>query len=103
MGDLRAFRQQAHCLHQAELLAPLPEGHAHIFLKKSFDGSPAGAGSFAELRERAAVAWVGEEYFGDTKGSRFSRRRKLQRNSLDNFQLVEDYADQVALPSHRVA
>jgi hypothetical protein len=103
MRDLRAFRQYAHRLHQAQLLPPLPEGHAYIFLKQSLDGSPAGAGGFANLRERAAVAGIGEEYFGDTERARFGGSRKLQRNSLDNLQLIEDYADQVALPAHRVA
>src|SRR5580693_2127549 len=96
--DLSSLRQEAHCLHQAKLLAPLTEGHPHLLLKESFHRSLTSAGYFADLREWTGVARVGDKYLCDSKCPGVGKVRKLQRNHLNGFELVNDCVDQVALP-----
>src|SRR5882724_3585224 len=48
------------------------------------------------------VAWVGQEDFGDPERSWIGWVRKLQRNHLNGFKLVDDHVGQKSLPANRL-
>ena len=97
VGDLGAFGQEAHGVHEAELLAPLAEGRAGFLLKEALDCSSARAGSVAELLERLRVAGIFCQQLRDAHGSWIGQVRKLQGDHLNGFELVDDGVDQVEL------
>jgi len=94
---LRSFAQEAHGLHEAQLLPPLAEGHPRGSQKKPFDRPPAGAASSRELLQRPAVGGIGQQQLGDANRSWIVREWKLQRHQADNAKLIEYHIDQVTL------
>jgi hypothetical protein len=67
--DLRSFRQEPHCLHEAQLLPPLAERHARFLLEESLYSSLAGTTRFADLNERSMITGVGRDYIGHPNSS----------------------------------
>ena len=70
MRDFRSFRQQAHGLHEAQLLAPFPEGHAGFLLKESLNRAFACAALLANLTQRPTVTRVLGECLRNPPGPR---------------------------------
>lgn len=97
MGDLGPCAQQAHGLHQAQLLPPLAKGHSRGSQKKPLDRPPAGAASSRELLQRSTVGGIGQHQLGDANCSWIIREWKLQRHQADNPKLIEYHIDQVTL------
>ena len=95
MSDFRPFCQQAHSLHQAQLLPPFPEGHAGFLLKESFNRAFARAALPADLTKCPVVARVDGERLGNPPGPRVRQMRKLQRDHFYRFKLIQDYPYEV--------
>jgi hypothetical protein len=59
MRDLRSYRQKPQRLHEAKLLPPLAEAHAHVFLEESFQCPLTGIRQSENVCQRPTVARVG--------------------------------------------
>src|SRR4029077_5216410 len=89
-------------MHEAKLLAPSAKSHPEFSLKQSFHSSLSRARSFAYFRERPTVAWVCQKYASNAQRSGIRRIGQLQRDPLDDLQLIDDGIDQVTLPLDRL-
>ena len=97
MRDFGAGSEEAHRLHETQVLPPFAEGQAGFLLEEAFDGSSAGTAGPADARDAATAAGVGDERIGDTQRSRVGRVRQLQGDHLNRPELVDDDLDQVAV------
>lgn len=93
--NLRSLCQQAHGLHEAELLPPFPERHAGFLLKKSLNRPFAGAALPANLAQRPTVARICSKDLGHSSRPRVRQMRKLQGDHFNRFKLIQNYADEV--------
>lgn len=85
-------------MHHSKLLAPISQRHTRLVPEKALHGSSACAACCADLTKSLAISWVRQQCFGDAQRSRVERVRKLQREALNRFELVDEYIDQMALP-----
>jgi len=69
VGDLCAFSQKAHSLHEPELLSPFSKGHSNFLLEESFDGPLARTNHPAELSECSCIAGVSYKNVRDADNS----------------------------------
>jgi len=67
MRYLFTFSQEAHGLHEPELLSPFSKSHSDFLLKESFDGPLAGTDYSATLSKRSAIAGVSDKYLRNPK------------------------------------
>ncbi len=98
MGDLGAAAKQAQGLHEAQLLAPFPEGSSGGLDEKPLDGSATCAAGAGNLLKRSWVGRIGDERVGDTESARIFRHRDLQGRGLDGAELIEENINEMALP-----
>lgn len=89
-GDFFSGGQELHGVKQAQLLAPLVEGHFGLREEEALDGAFTGAGFFAESFERAVFRGIGEEESGDAEGAGIVWVRQLQGDGVGGLELVDD-------------
>jgi len=89
--------QELHGVKQAQLLAPLVEGHFGLRNEEALDGALACAGLFTERVQRAVFSGIGKQKFCDAHGAGVVGMRQLQRDGMGSLKLIDDDFDNAAM------
>jgi hypothetical protein len=84
-------------MKESQLLTPLRKRHVRLRDEEPLRRPFASPGFFAELLERALLAWIGKQIRRDAKRARVARLWQLQRRGARRVQLVNDHVDDAAL------
>jgi len=99
VSDLGTFGQEAHGVHEAQLLTPLAESHAGFFLKQALDGPSTGAALPTNLCQGFSITGISAENLRNSRHPGIAEVRQLQRDHLHGFELIDQHVDEMPLPA----